>query len=220
MQLVDDTKDEARHRLTIAEVLGNYSNISFNAHSNHLQKVSKKCREIGVLAQGEVVRVIDEMNVSMKTYQACFEQCQEMAEKVREFEQKLQSEDISTRKRRSLQKNLLKANSKHETLEKKCNRARNEYLLCIDAANASLHKYFADDLSDIIGCMDVGTDYWSCLLLDNIIAARKVACQNEMNSLAQLTNAISMLPQCDKQRFYESHNNTFMLPKCFEFRLG
>jgi hypothetical protein len=54
------------------------------------------------------MRVIDEMNVSMKTYQQCFEQSQGLSDKVTEIEQKLQSEDISTRKRRSLQKNLCK----------------------------------------------------------------------------------------------------------------
>ena len=37
-----------------------------------------------------------------------------------------------------------------------CVKARNEYLLCMDAANASLHKYYVDDLSDLIDCMDYG----------------------------------------------------------------
>ena len=37
-----------------------------------------------------------------------------------------------------------------------CIQARNEYLLCMDAANASLHKYYVDDLSDLIDCMDYG----------------------------------------------------------------
>ena len=37
-----------------------------------------------------------------------------------------------------------------------CMKARNEYLLCMDAANASLHKYYVDDLSDLIDCMDYG----------------------------------------------------------------
>ncbi len=34
--------------------------------------------------------------------------------------------------------------------------ARNEYLLCMDGANSSIHKYFMDDLSDLIDCMDFG----------------------------------------------------------------
>uniref|UniRef100_A0A915MKH2 Uncharacterized protein n=1 Tax=Meloidogyne javanica TaxID=6303 RepID=A0A915MKH2_MELJA len=41
-------------------------------------------------------------------------------------------------------------NEKHEIARQKCMRARNEYLLCIDAANSSLYKYFADDVSNII----------------------------------------------------------------------
>ena len=34
--------------------------------------------------------------------------------------------------------------------------ARNEYLLNMDAANSSIQKYFVDDLSDLIDCMDFG----------------------------------------------------------------
>lgn len=45
---------------------------------------------------------------------------------------------------------LFKKYEKFEASRLKCNRARNEYLLCIDAANAALHKFFADDLSDLI----------------------------------------------------------------------
>jgi len=29
-------------------------------------------------------------------------------------------------------------------------KARNEYVLCLEAANNTVHKYFADDLSDLI----------------------------------------------------------------------
>ena len=35
-------------------------------------------------------------------------------------------------------------------------KARNEYLLNMDAANSSIQKYFVDDLSDLIDCMDYG----------------------------------------------------------------
>ncbi len=29
-------------------------------------------------------------------------------------------------------------------------KARNEYLLCLDAANAAIHKYYVEDLPDLI----------------------------------------------------------------------
>ena len=32
----------------------------------------------------------------------------------------------------------------------KATKARNEYMLCMDSANASIQKYFVDDLSDLI----------------------------------------------------------------------
>ncbi|KAI6215685.1 hypothetical protein M3Y94_00413500 [Aphelenchoides besseyi] len=218
MQLVDDTKEEAKHKTTVSEVLGNISTASFNAKFSSMQKVSKKCREIGNLVQGEVLRVIDEMNTSMKTYQANFEKTHSVKEEIERIQHKINA-DVKNRHRRSREKSLEKLTLKHEKAKKLCDRARNEYILCIDAANASLHKFFADDLTDIMACMDVGTDYWLSLLLDNIIAARKLACQSEMNALAQLNEfRENMLPQCDKQRFFESNNTTFMLPKRFEFR--
>ena len=39
---------------------------------------------------------------------------------------------------------------KYQEFKLKALKARNEYLLCVDAANAALHKYFAEDLSDLI----------------------------------------------------------------------
>lgn len=35
-------------------------------------------------------------------------------------------------------------------------KARNEYILSMDSANAAIHKYFVEDLSDIV---DVSSDY-------------------------------------------------------------
>ncbi|KAI6233849.1 hypothetical protein M3Y99_00877300 [Aphelenchoides fujianensis] len=216
-QLVDDTKEEARHKTIVAEVLGNLSTASFHAKFSSMQKVLKKCREIGMLAQGEVLRVIDEMNTSMKTYQAHFEKTHAVKEEIDRLQHKMEA-DVKGRHKKAREKSLEKLAMKHDKAKKLCDRTRNEYILCIEAANASLHKYFADDLSDIIGCMDLGTDCWLSLLLDNIIAARKLACQAEMTALAKLSECREMSPQCDKQRFYESHSTTFMLPKRFEFR--
>lgn len=92
-------------------------------------------------------------------------------------------------------------------------------MLCIAAANAALHKFFADDLSDIIDCSDLGMEHWLNLILNNIIAARKAVSQTEMNSLANLGSfRESLESRLDKQRFFESNSSTFMLPKRFEFK--
>ena len=67
--------------------------------------------------------------------------------------------------------------------------------------------------------MDLSMDYWINLILTNVIAARKVVCQHEMNSLAVLSGfKESVQMRADKQRFFESNSATFMLPKRFEFK--
>ncbi|KAH7697756.1 RhoGAP domain containing protein [Aphelenchoides avenae] len=202
-QLVDDTKEEAKQRAVMADVYGNH------------------CREIGVLAQGEIVRVLNELHTAMKTYQLCHAEFNTVNAKLQQAEavKSKAHESSSTRKQRSLQKNIDKKSVKFEAAKLKTNRARNEYLLCIDAANAALHKFFADDLSDLVDCTDLGTDCWLGLVLSNVIAARKAICQTEMNSLANLSGFKDALqPQADKQRFFESNSSTFMLPKRFEFK--
>jgi SLIT-ROBO Rho GTPase activating protein len=61
-----------------------------------------------------------------------------------------------SRKFRLIEKEVAKRTLKYTEARLKATKARNEYLLCMDAANSSIHKYFMDDLSDLIDCMDFG----------------------------------------------------------------
>ena len=49
-----------------------------------------------------------------------------------------------------IEKEFQKRNQKYEDARMKATKARNEYMLCMDSANASIQKYFVDDLSDLI----------------------------------------------------------------------
>lgn len=49
--------------------------------------------------------------------------------------------------------------AKYSECKLKALKARNEYLLCIDAANAAVHKYYVDDLPDLIDVSDSGALY-------------------------------------------------------------
>jgi hypothetical protein len=40
--------------------------------------------------------------------------------------------------------------NKYNDAKLKALKARNEYVLCLEAANTTIHKYFVDDLSDLI----------------------------------------------------------------------
>jgi SLIT-ROBO Rho GTPase activating protein len=49
-----------------------------------------------------------------------------------------------------LKKEYEKRETKYNDALLNSTKARNEYLLCKDAANSSIQKYFVDDLSDLI----------------------------------------------------------------------
>ena len=57
---------------------------------------------------------------------------------------------------RVIEKEFQKRKLKYDEARLKATKARNEYLLNMDAANSSIQKYFVDDLSDLIDCMDFG----------------------------------------------------------------
>ncbi|VDP12747.1 unnamed protein product [Soboliphyme baturini] len=139
----------------------------------------------------------------MKTYQLCFAACcnAECKYKVAESQKNRFEEafpkKIGYRKHKALEKELEKVffdgrcfqrEGRFMEFSMKALKARNDYLLCIDAANAALHKYFADDLSDLIDTED---------------------CQNWAQNLDI---------RADKQRFLESNHSLFVLPRKFEFR--
>ena len=49
-----------------------------------------------------------------------------------------------------IEKEFQKRKQKYEDAWLKATKAGNEYMLCMDSANASIQKYFVDDLSDLI----------------------------------------------------------------------
>ena len=51
---------------------------------------------------------------------------------------------------------VLQKQAKYTDNKLKALKARNEYLLCLDAANAAVHKYFTDDLPDLIDVSSCG----------------------------------------------------------------
>ncbi|PAV56225.1 hypothetical protein WR25_15677 isoform C [Diploscapter pachys] len=202
--MVDAAKDEAKQR----------------------QNLETKCRDIGSYCHKEMDRVLNELHTALKTYQICSTNMYTVDRKRRaadderrRYEEANPSKFEGTRKYKALLKNLDKKMQKYESVRLRCTKARNEYLLCISAANAALHRFFGDDLNYIIDCMDLGQDFWMKSVLDKIIDTRKRLAQTEMTSLAELgTLRDSLDSKADKQKFLHANHSLFMLPKQFEFK--
>ncbi|KJH50672.1 RhoGAP domain protein [Dictyocaulus viviparus] len=224
--LVDDTRAEAQQRQVLAELYSKQITASISSRCEDLNKISKRCREIGSLSHSEINRVLTELHTAMKTYQLCYSEMTGVERKLRiaeeekrRYEEANPGKTEGTRKYRSLCKYLKKREDKYDIIHSKCTKGRNEYLMCIRAANAALHRFFAQDLSYLIDCMDLGMDYWTKSLLGQVVEMRKRLSQRDMDSLAELGTLKSAIDaKADKQRFFEAHHATFMLPKQFEFR--
>ena len=107
---------------------------------------------------------------------------------------------------------------KYQDTRLKALQARNDFLLALEAANAAVHRYFADDLSDIMDCMDVGFHTGVARALLMTIAAQECVMAGQKAGVDGLHKTISGLDsRLDKQKFIEANNNPFMLPKKFEF---
>lgn len=117
-----------------------------------------QCREVGYESHEELLKVLHELHAAMKTSQMYQLEQRQAETKLRYVEaqrQKLESSIAKekldkSKKFKLIEKEIAKRRAKYNDAHLKALKARNEYVLCMDAANSAVHKYFIDDLSDII----------------------------------------------------------------------
>ena len=227
-ELVESSRLEARDRAAMADLYANHVLPKVNSQTEDLARIARKCRETGLAAQAEISRVLNELHTAMKTYQLCHAEATVAESKFRaadgcksrfEAEHPLAVAKRSSRKYKGLEKEWEKKQGKYWELRLKGLKARNEYLLCIDAANAALHQYFAEDLSDLLDASDLGLQQWLSSLLATLMAARKAVVQSESEALSRARDfAESFDSRNDKQAFLKHHHANFSLPRKFDFR--
>jgi len=185
-----------------------------------------QCREIGYEIHEEVLKVLHELHTAMKThhtYQAEFRQAENKLQVVEKQRNKLQAnvppeKRQKHRKLKIIEKEFQKRRAKYEEARLKATKARNEYLLCMDAANSSVQKYFVDDLSDLIDCMDFGFHQSLTRAVLTHVSAMDQRRRSLQTSIDATNRALASLEsRLDKQRFIEANNNVFMIPKKFEY---
>ncbi|XP_012587722.1 PREDICTED: uncharacterized protein LOC105854326 [Condylura cristata] len=98
-------------------------------------------------------------------------------------------------------------------------KARNEYLLTLEATNASVFKYYVRDLSDLIDCCDLGYHASLNRALRTYLSAEYNLETSRHEGLDIIENAVDNLePRSDKQRLLEMFPAAFCPPLKFEFQ--
>ncbi|XP_076289295.1 SLIT-ROBO Rho GTPase-activating protein 1 isoform X2 [Lasioglossum baleicum] len=227
-QLIKETKSLSRDHAALSEVYSTHLVGRLNQVMEDVQRIYKRCREIGYETHEEILRVLHELHTTMKTYQAYQAESRQAETKLRVAEQQRSKLEVAnappeklarSKKYKLIEKEVNKRKNKYQEAKLKALKARNDYILCLEASNTTIHKYFVDDLSDLIDCMDFG--FHNCIaraLLMHCSAeeGRQRSLQSGAEQLAACVGALDS--RADKQRFLESHHSAFMIPKKFEFQ--
>ncbi|XP_014215653.1 SLIT-ROBO Rho GTPase-activating protein 1-like isoform X1 [Copidosoma floridanum] len=227
-QLVSETKSLSRDHATLSEVYSTHLVGRLNQVIEDVQRIYKRCREIGYETHEEILRVLHELHTTMKTYHSYQAEAHQAETKLRVAEQQRTKLEVTnappekltrSKKYKLIEKEVSKRKSKYTEAKLKALKARNEYILCLEASNTTIHKYFVDDLSDLIDCMDFG--FHNCIaraLLMHCSAeeGRQRSLQTGAEKLAACINALDS--RADKKQFFISHPSAFMIPKKFEFQ--
>ncbi|XP_043221139.1 SLIT-ROBO Rho GTPase-activating protein 3-like isoform X2 [Amphibalanus amphitrite] len=224
--LMNQTRQESRERAALSDVYANVITNKLSRISDDLQRIYKRCRQICSESHEELLKVLHELQVSTKTYNMYYTQFSNAENKLQYVENQRGKLELSipkeklekSRKFKLVEKEILKRRHKYQDTRLKALQARNDFLLALEAANAAVHRYFADDLSDIMDCMDVGFHTGIARALLMTISAQECVMAGQKAGIDGLHKTITGLDsRLDKQKFIEANNNPFMLPKKFEF---
>ncbi|XP_013083230.2 SLIT-ROBO Rho GTPase-activating protein 1-like isoform X3 [Biomphalaria glabrata] len=220
------TRKESQDHQVMAEIYNNQMVSRLAEVIENSQRIFRKCREIGSLSHEDMMKVLNELQSAMKTYHQYQNESKQAELKLRnvesqkvKVEQQLSGKNTSSRKLKGLERQFEKKQQKYADNKLKALKARNDYLLCIDAANAAINKYFSDDISDLMDCMDFGYHNSVGRAMMMYLGVHEHQRNAHGKFVDSLNTCITDLDsRADKQKFMELNNVYFMLPKKFEFQ--
>ncbi|XP_052057038.1 SLIT-ROBO Rho GTPase-activating protein 2 isoform X2 [Apodemus sylvaticus] len=244
--LLNQVKRESRDHTTLSDIYLNNIIPRFVQVSEDSGRLFKKSKEVGQQLQDDLMKVLNELYSVMKTYHMYNADSISAQSKLKEAEKQeekqigksVKQEDRQTPRspdstanvrieekhvRRSSVKKIEKMKEKRQAKytenKLKAIKARNEYLLALEATNASVFKYYIHDLSDIIDCCDLGYHASLNRALRTFLSAELNLEQSKHEGLDAIENAVENLDATsDKQRLMEMYNNVFCPPMKFEFQ--
>ncbi|XP_026806508.1 SLIT-ROBO Rho GTPase-activating protein 1-like isoform X2 [Rhopalosiphum maidis] len=226
-QLVLQTKNLSKDHGALSELYSTHLVSRLSQVTEDVQRIYKRCREICYEIHEEILRVLHELHTTMKTYQSYQTEAKQAEAKLKvaenqrlKIEQAVPKEKLDKSKKvRLIGKEVQKRKNKYFDAKLKALKARNEYILCLEATNSTVHKYFVDDLSDLMDCMDFGFHHCVTKALKMQTSAEEGRIHS-MQAGLDATNLIvsAMDSGVDKQRFLEFNHTAFMIPKKFEFQ--
>ncbi|XP_059833520.1 SLIT-ROBO Rho GTPase-activating protein 1 isoform X2 [Hypanus sabinus] len=231
--LLNQVRRESKDHATLSDIYLNNVIMRFMQISEDSTRLFKKSKEIGFQLHEDLMKVLNELYTVMKTYHMYHTESISAESKLKEAE-KQEERQISRdpvfsmrleekHQRRSsvkkMEKMKEKRQAKYSENKLKSIKARNEYLLTLEASNSSVFKYYIHDLSDVIDCCDLGYHASLNRALRTFLSAEYNLETSRHEGLDIIENAVDNLdPRSDKQRFMEMYNSAFCPPVRFDFQ--
>uniref|UniRef100_A0A4W4GNK4 SLIT-ROBO Rho GTPase activating protein 2a n=1 Tax=Electrophorus electricus TaxID=8005 RepID=A0A4W4GNK4_ELEEL len=244
--LLAQVKRESRDHATLSDLYLNNIIPRFAQISEDSGRLFKKSKEVGLQMQEDLMKVLNELYAVMKTYHVYNADSINAESKLKEAEKQeekqmgrsARQEDRQTPRspdslatvrlddkpvRRSSVKKIEKMKEKRQAKytenKLKAVKARNEYLLALEATNCCVFKYYIHDLSDLIDCCDLGYHASLNRALRTYLSAEFNVETSKHGGLETIENAAENLEaNADKQRLMETYNNIFCPPMRFDFQ--
>uniref|UniRef100_A0A665VYR8 SLIT-ROBO Rho GTPase activating protein 2a n=1 Tax=Echeneis naucrates TaxID=173247 RepID=A0A665VYR8_ECHNA len=244
--LLLQVKRESRDHATLSDLYLNNIIPRFAQISEDSGRLFKKSKEVGVQLQEDMMKVLNELYTVMKTYHMYNTDSINAESKLKEAEKQEEKQmgrsgrqddrqtprspdtlaSIKTDEKpvrrssvKKIEKMKEKRQAKYTENRLKAIKARNEYLLALEATNSCVFKYYIHDLSDIIDCCDLGYHASLHRALRTYLSAEQNVETSKHTGLETLEGATESLePNGDKQKLMETYNNVFCPPARFDFQ--
>ncbi|XP_039198141.1 SLIT-ROBO Rho GTPase-activating protein 1 isoform X2 [Crotalus tigris] len=233
--LLNQVRRESKDHATLSDIYLNNVIMRFMQISEDSTRVFKKSKEIAFQLHEDLMRVLNELYTVMKTYHMYHTESISAESKLKEAEKQeekqigrcgdpvfhIRLEERHQRRSsvKKIEKMKEKRQAKYSENKLKSIKARNEYLLTLEATNASVFKYYIHDLSDLIDCCNLGYHASLSRALRTYLSAEYNLETSRHEGLDIIENAVDNLePRSDKQRFMEMYPTAFCPPMKFEFQ--
>ncbi|XP_045078060.1 SLIT-ROBO Rho GTPase-activating protein 3-like isoform X1 [Coregonus clupeaformis] len=229
--LLTQTRAESREHAALSDSCSHTLTQRLTHCSEDTHRLAKRSKEVGVQMQDELLKVTTELQTALRTYHQYHTDSLIAEGKLKEAtrleeRQTGKSADLgitqSGSQRRSsvkkMEKMMEKRHGRVQETQLKCTKARNDYLLNLAAANATMNKYYLQNLSTLIDCTDLGFHLSLERVIRSYLASRGRVLKSEEAGLKQLEQEVTSLDQGgDRDALLQNHDTAFCLPFRFSY---
>ncbi|XP_078520715.1 rho GTPase-activating protein 4 isoform X2 [Lissotriton helveticus] len=231
--ILNQTRQESRDHGALSEVYTGFLTQRLTHIGEDVARLSKKSKDVGLQMQEELLKTISEVQAAMKTYQQYHSESLYAEHKLKEAEKQEEkrtgkpvdhtiSLENRAQRRSSLKKGeklVEKRQTKYLENKMKCTKARNDYLLNLNAVNATMNNYYIHDVADLIDCCDLGFHLSLGRTLKAYLSAESRVQSSRQEGLHAIEQAMESLdPQGDKLKIMEASSTAFCPPTKFEYQ--